>query len=213
MKKLMSKTVGFAVAFTLLAFSSVTYFSCNKPDQGTTIDACNSVTCQNGGTCFKGICTCPAGFEGEFCETKSTSRYIGDWEVTEEITGSSKPSRIGAKQTYNINISEKSNTRTTLNVKGFLGNAAYGDIEWKIGLAPGFIEVNNILVESDTIAMPTNYVFTRNQSVANSYISIKKGNGSINSLGTVFSGVVYTNQPDTSAPINDTLTFSGTYIQ
>lgn len=209
----MSKTVGFAIAFTLLAFSSVTYFSCNKPDQGTTIDACNSVVCQNGGTCFKGSCTCPAAFEGDFCETKSTSRYIGNWEVTEEITGSSQPSRIGTIQVYNISIAEKGGGATSLNVSGFFGNASYGDIEWRIKLAPGFIEINDILVESDTLALPTDFVFARNQAVANSYISIPKGNGTINNIGTVFSGTVYTNQPDASGAITDTITFSGSYIQ
>lgn len=213
MKQLMSRTIGFAAALTLIAFSSVTYFSCNKPDQGTTIDACRSVTCQNGGTCFKGMCTCKAGYEGEFCQTKSNQRYLGNWEISEEITGSNKSARIGTKQVYNINVSEQSASTTALNVKGFFGNSAYGDIEWKIGLAPGFIKVDNILVAADTLALPTNYVFKRNQAVANSYISIEKGDGYVNNLGTVLSGVVYISQPDSSGVIVDTLTFTGSYIQ
>lgn len=212
-KKLMNRTVGFATAFTLLAFSSVTYFSCNKPDQGTVIDACKSINCQNGATCFKGMCTCKAGYEGEYCQTKSNERYLGNWEISEEITGSNRPSRIGTKQVYDINVSEKNGATTVLNVKGFFGNSTYGDIEWKIGLAPGFIEVNNVLVESDTLALPTSYVFSRYQAVANTYISIEKGNGSVNNLGTVLSGVVYVTQPDSSGGIVDTLTFTGSYKQ
>jgi len=32
-------------------------------------DVCANVTCENNGNCVDGTCNCPAGFEGEFCET------------------------------------------------------------------------------------------------------------------------------------------------
>jgi len=49
----------------ITAFTAITYTSCNK-------DKCKDVTCQNGGACTDGTCSCPSGFEGANCETAST---------------------------------------------------------------------------------------------------------------------------------------------
>ena len=40
--------------------------SCDKEDE---VDPCESVICENDGTCLEGSCNCPDGFTGEFCET------------------------------------------------------------------------------------------------------------------------------------------------
>ncbi len=34
---------------------------------GKKLDSCRA-QCLNGGSCFNGICLCPNGFSGEFCE-------------------------------------------------------------------------------------------------------------------------------------------------
>lgn len=36
----------------------------------TSCDECKDVTCENGGTCSEGVCTCPDGFSGDACETE-----------------------------------------------------------------------------------------------------------------------------------------------
>lgn len=36
----------------------------------TSCDKCKDITCQNGGTCDKGQCTCPTGYSGDNCEIK-----------------------------------------------------------------------------------------------------------------------------------------------
>lgn len=60
--------------FTSLLFfafiSTVLYSSCEK-------NACNDVSCQNGGSCNVGVCRCPTGYENTQCQTKSIARYLG----------------------------------------------------------------------------------------------------------------------------------------
>lgn len=61
---------------TLGVFGVVLYTSCTK-------DACKDVTCQNGGTCSGGNCTCPVGTGGpdNRCEviyrSSYTNTYVG----------------------------------------------------------------------------------------------------------------------------------------
>jgi hypothetical protein len=62
MKKL--KPVFYSILLVMAIFSTVTYTACNK-------DLCEGKICQNGGSCTDGKCTCPTGYTGTNCETKS----------------------------------------------------------------------------------------------------------------------------------------------
>ena len=201
----------FSVVVTLAAFVSVIYTGCKKATQTPSVDLCASVTCQNGGSCYKGICTCPAGYEGENCETKSNKRYIGNWEIKDKVVGSSKSANIGKKNAYEVSLSAEGNTTTTLRMKGFLGNANYGDVLLRLGLAPNKVEVDGRLLELDNISLGTNFVFIRNQAITNTYIIVEKGNGNVNGLGTFISGTCYMLYQDTTGPVHDTLSFTGVF--
>ena len=65
-----TKTVIATAIITLLTFGAIIYSSCTK-------DRCAKVTCQNGGSCSNGYCSCPTGFEGDYCEigVKTTIVY------------------------------------------------------------------------------------------------------------------------------------------
>ena len=56
-----TRSVIFTAIITLLAFGARIYTSCNK-------DRCSNVTCQNGGACVNGFCSCTYGYEGDHCE-------------------------------------------------------------------------------------------------------------------------------------------------
>ena len=43
------------------------------------------VTCANGGVCRNDTCRCNSGFEGITCETETRQKFMGTWNVTEEI--------------------------------------------------------------------------------------------------------------------------------
>ena len=60
----MKRAVVLAALFTLAAFGITSYLACTK-------DACASVTCQHGGTCTGGNCSCPTGYTGTHCETQA----------------------------------------------------------------------------------------------------------------------------------------------
>jgi hypothetical protein len=52
----------FSCILGLSAFSLVTYTACKK-------DKCKDTVCQNGGSCYQGVCTCPTQYTGTYCET------------------------------------------------------------------------------------------------------------------------------------------------
>ena len=79
------KQIAFGAMLTISAFCAVIYSSsCNK-------DKCKDVTCQNGGTCSGGTCTCLVGYEGTNCETKSRDKFIKTWTASDLQSGTSAP--------------------------------------------------------------------------------------------------------------------------
>jgi len=50
-------------------------------------DPCDAIVCQNNATCIDGICDCPPGFEGEFCEEFSRQKILGNFHVTSNCMG------------------------------------------------------------------------------------------------------------------------------
>ncbi len=69
------KHIALTAILAVSAFGAVLYTSCNK-------DACKGVTCQHGGTCSGGTCTCPTGTTvADNCttiyETSYANTYVG----------------------------------------------------------------------------------------------------------------------------------------
>lgn len=64
------KTI-FTTACCVMALAgAVTFTACQK-------DPCIGLTCQNGGSCDEGFCTCQTGFEGVECQTKTADKFVG----------------------------------------------------------------------------------------------------------------------------------------
>jgi len=55
----------------------------------TATDKCDGVNCLNGGICNDGSCTCPNGYDGEFCQDEERTKFLGNYSVHEEISSSS----------------------------------------------------------------------------------------------------------------------------
>ena len=58
-----------AIVMAIL-FSATIFSACTKTNNA---DPCSSITCENGGTCANGVCTCPTGYTGTNCQTAATT--------------------------------------------------------------------------------------------------------------------------------------------
>ena len=70
--KLMQR-IALAAILTLSVFGTVLYTSCSK-------DPCKGVTCNNGGTCNSGNCTCVTGYFGSSCDSIYRNTYANTYK-------------------------------------------------------------------------------------------------------------------------------------
>lgn len=59
------KSVLFSVLLVCFAFFAVTYTACKKESKRP---SCAQLNCINGGACNNGVCVCPTGYTGTYCE-------------------------------------------------------------------------------------------------------------------------------------------------
>lgn len=204
------REVLYTTIVVLIAFFSVGYASCTKTDVATTVDKCSTVVCQNGGSCFQGICSCPIGYEGDLCETVSSSRFVGTWDWEEIVEISTDASLIGTKRTYRINITQTDKLAYVLNVNDFRGNNNFDDMTWRLGWK---YDVDDDGVAIQTFAAPTQFLFVRKQVLKGSRITIEEGAGSVNSIGTTMSGVYVITEPDSTGKVyKETCTFTASIV-
>lgn len=74
------KTLTMAAIATLLSFTAVTYSSCSKIE-------CVGKTCQHGGSCNKGKCSCPSNYEGDNCENGINKKFAGTFTGNSDCAG------------------------------------------------------------------------------------------------------------------------------
>ena len=123
----------FFVTFSavILCFLSVAYMSCNKKTNNT--HTCENVYCVNGGACSNGVCLCPNGYEGTYCDTAWSYKFAGTWKMHETVTSANLVG-INKDSTYIINISQTfANTSgnispTALFINHLLNNALFSKI-------------------------------------------------------------------------------------
>jgi hypothetical protein len=129
------RQIALSAFVTLSAFAAITYTSCSK-------DACSGVTCNNGGTCSGGNCTCTTGYKGVHCDTTWNMAIIASYNITETCT----PPVSG--NTYNSTITASSTTPGSAFIISNFGNSGAS--------ATGTIDANgNITIPSQTISGQT----------------------------------------------------------
>jgi hypothetical protein len=104
MKPLIKSFLQLALGLGAAMTAATSFTSCNE-------DKCKAIVCAYGGSCNDGVCTCVNGFEGPQCETQSTLKYLGTWDVME--TGSQSE-----EAQYTLTIDSMGGDVTKLKIKG-----------------------------------------------------------------------------------------------
>jgi hypothetical protein len=76
-----TRTILLTAVITATLFCATLFTACTKTDS-TPPDLCTGVTCLHGGSCYNGICSCPSGYTGTYCEAAYNSAFAGVWNGT-----------------------------------------------------------------------------------------------------------------------------------
>ncbi len=98
----------FLSALTSVAVVSGIFYTSCRPSGND--GACAAIACAHGGSCDRGSCVCPTGYEGANCEITTRDRYLGGWRVAEKGT-------VTAAREYQVAIETSSIDAAHVNLK------------------------------------------------------------------------------------------------
>ncbi|MBL7774086.1 MAG: hypothetical protein JNM95_14575 [Chitinophagaceae bacterium] len=145
----------FVASFLAIGALSTTFFtSCNP-------DPCKDVVCNNGGVCdeITGTCSCPSGYEGASCDTRTKTKYLGTYK------GNGSNDHSGTYSNWSLVVGETDTTNATsatftlkndMNVQQFqfTGNIS----------ATGAVSLNNITVGNFKYYSGTGTIISNNSA-------------------------------------------------
>ena len=137
------------VALSLLAISA-----CEKK-------SCKNVSCAAYQTCNAGECLCLNGYEGDTCSVLSSTKFIGDWQVSENC--SPDPPNFGI---YYTNI-----RATVTGTTYYAPNVIYFDILF--GSGPVYAQILNTTATSEGLTI---YIPPQNLTSGVSILGGSQGN-------------------------------------
>ena len=146
---------------TLAAFATVIYSSCKK-------DPCSGVTCQNGGACNGGSCTCLSGYSGSRCEN-STITFTNDSYTTVNITVNGSSATIAAGNSLSFTGGAGSTANVTATTAAYSSTGVQiGDlVSWSF--SDNFPTGGDLL--TDPLDVPNTYFYLYLINTLPSYIN------------------------------------------
>lgn len=146
------------VLLTFTLFSAITsaivYSGCEK-------DPCIDVKCENGGSCKRGVCSCPTGFEGATCADRMTKRFLGYYagysvcnngaEIIDTIFLYEVP-----KKTTNLSMIQKTHKYDTLTATVSSNESTY-NLFIPDKIATNYSKVYHITLQSDKTLILNSY--------------------------------------------------------
>ena len=109
---------------------------------GCKTNPCDTVSCQNGGICNEedGTCSCPDGFEGDFCQNFIIQKFLGTYQVDYQGCLATTPSHV-------VTIEQVPDASNKIYINN-LGDYACPDSEIKI---EALINGTEITIESQEL--------------------------------------------------------------
>lgn len=189
-----------AATLTILAFASVLYTSCTKPEpEEPAVDTqCIDVNCNNG-NCFRGQCACNIGWEGFYCDIKSVQKYLGQWSAVETVlisNDTTNTSHVGDTNHYTFHIFPDGNSVTSFRLAGLMEYP--GDtVKCYLGNpVDHFYEANRFYFEGT--------------SLPNANVYLHRAGGSITTSGSVIDSLKYERWYDGVNQFGDTIVLKET---
>ncbi|MEY2830071.1 MAG: hypothetical protein RIQ33_1929 [Bacteroidota bacterium] len=143
MQKIKSITI---VALLFLSLSSLLYLnSCKK-------DACAKITCNNGGVCINGACSCTQGYEGTDCNTKIIDKYAGTYSGSEYyyLSGGQTISKTFSVEIISINqIKINELPSYSYSLSGSLNNSSNKSIYANVNLNDFTFQIPSQIVDGN----------------------------------------------------------------
>ena len=144
-------------AFILSAiFGTTIFLACEK-------DPCTDQTCQHGGSCGYGVCTCPTGYDGPSCENRTVNRFLGAFAGSSycDITTGAGPvidTAFVVADTFRSPLSVKMVMHTN-RLDTLLGTVGINQSTWSITLP---VESNTNYYKIYTVTLQNNTKLTVN---------------------------------------------------
>lgn len=188
--------------FVLFLFFSVGYTACKKEAAPVSNDVCKTNPCSNGGSCFKGICTCIAGYSGSRCDVVWVDPYLGSWKIHEVIAVSTIDSLKGKERFYTWTI-KKHQLASMFLIDNFMGNESYDGLTANIARddRKQFSTSDKFHIESKSFGS------------GRSTISVLDGYGTISGNGNTISGLYAVAYYLDSITVTDTVGFEGEFVR
>ena len=105
-----TKSVVLTIILVLSAFVAVIYSSCKK-------DKCKGVDCKNTSICKDGLCVCPTGYSGKFCEL-STIVFLNSTFTPLSLTVSSTKVTLQPDSTFTFTDTAGRGAAVSANTQG-----------------------------------------------------------------------------------------------
>ncbi|MCW3121624.1 MAG: toll/interleukin receptor protein [Flavipsychrobacter sp.] len=164
----------FAATMTTMSFGAVVFTACTKVQ-------CENIVCKNGGSCSNGVCSCPTGYTGTFCESAATSYIVYKnntfTPIVITVNGAGLTIPVGGSVSYSGKFgTDATGTATTSGAATSLGISTAGGI---LGLPINW-SINNTFPSGDTLRVPLDvgaaYFFLRlkntgSKNIINYYVN------------------------------------------
>jgi hypothetical protein len=140
-------------------FGLVIFTACNKAN-------CTGSVCQHGGACANGVCSCPTGYSGTFCQTaaRTSLAYQNNTftPITIAVNGIAATIPVGGSYAFSGVVgTDATGSASTSGAASKLGISTAGGI---LGLTIAW-DINNTFPASDTQRVPldvgSTYFFLR----------------------------------------------------